>query len=408
MAAEAADQRLDRLAELAVRVGANVQPGQDVEILGFVEHAPLARAAARAAYRAGARFVEVTYGDAHVHRAMIEHADDDVLSWTPQWMVERLRELVGRRGARIFITGDPEPDLLSDLDGERVGRARRVELVREWVRVVGDNALSWTIVAYPSEGWARTVLGEPDVDRLWDALERASRLDEPDPGAAWAARMDELETRAERLTGRRFDAVRFRGPGTDLTIGLLPDVDWAAARFRTSWGQLHMPNLPTEEVYTVPARERTDGVVRSTRPLAFPGTMVRDLEVRFEGGRAVDVDASSGAEIVRAQLASDENAPFLGELALVDGSSRVGQTGLIFGDTLFDENATSHIAYGDGVGGNVRGSGNLSREERAAKGINNATIHVDFMIGGPEIEVDGLAADGTAVPILRNDVWVLD
>jgi aminopeptidase len=401
------DSRLDRYADLAVRVGANVAEGQLVDVWGLVQHAPLMRAVTRAAYGSGARYVDVHYIDQHVRRAMIELGPDEVLTWTPPWLLERARAMGREHAAAIVVTGDPEPELLADLDGERVGRARMLELAQENLRQTNDALVNWTIVSYPNEGWARTVFGEPDVERLWEQVAFAVRLDEPDPVSAWREHMDRLAARADRLNELELDAVRFRGPGTDLTVGLLRESTWCAARFRTSWGREHIPNMPTEEVYTTPDLRRTEGVVRSTRPLAVLGTIVRDLELRFEGGRAVEVSASSGEEVVRAQIDTDEGAAFLGEVALVDGGSRVGQTGLTFFDTLFDENASCHIAYGDAILSAIRGAEGLAEEERRPRGINYSAVHTDFMIGGPDLVVEGLRRDEGPIEIIREDEWLL-
>jgi len=394
------DERLERYAELTVRVGANVQPGQLVDIGGLVEHAPLVRALARACYRAGARYVEASYGDGHVRRARIRHAPEDTLSSTPGWLLERERLLGREHGAAIGITGDPEPDLLADLPGDRVGKARMIALAEETMKQVNERTVNWTGVAFPTEGWAQAVFGEPDVERLWHAVAFCTRLDEDDPVAAWQAHVERLDRRTAALQSLGVASLRFRGGGTDLTVGLLESSLWCGPRSQTAWGLDHVANMPTEEVFTTPDARATEGVVRATRPLALYGNVVRGLELRFEGGRIVDVSAESGADVVRGQLATDERAGYLGEIALVDGSSRVGQTGITFFDTLYDENTTCHLAYGAAYAEAVEG-------DPPAEGFNVSTVHTDVMIGGPEVDVDAITRDGREVPLLRQDVWQL-
>lgn len=403
----ALDARLERYAELAVRVGANVAEGQFVAINAAIEHAPLVRALVRAAYDAAARWIEVRYVDAHVVRAHVERAPENSLSWTPPFALERHRYLVDEGAAVIHVGGNPHPTILADLDQSRVARAQPRELLALASELASRKTLNWTIVAMPNAGWAELVFGEPDVERLWAAVETAVRLDEPDPVAAWHEHIDRLEARAAVLNGLELDAIRFRGPGTDLTIGVHPQAIWKSARSTTSWGRVHVSNMPTEEVYTAPERGRAEGYVRSTRPLALRGTVVRDLEVRFQNGRIVEVDASEGADVVRGQVDQHENGGYLGEISIVDGSSRVGQTGIVFQDTLLDENATCHIAYGSAVINCVEDTQDATPEELLARNINKSTVHTDFMVGGPDVDVDGITRDGRELPILRRGDWVL-
>jgi aminopeptidase len=396
----ATERLIERYADLAVRVGANVQPGQLVEVLARIEHAPVVRAVTRAAYAAGASYVDVLYSDQHVRRAMIEAADEDVLSWTPPWVLSRAKHIGDTNAAIVALTGEAEPELLADLPGERIGKARPLELAEENMRQISELLNNWTVVACPNEGWATSVFGEPDLARLWEAVAFCVRLDEDDPVEAWRDHVKKLNTRADALNDLELDALHFVGPGTDLTVGLLPESRWKGGDSFTVTGIQYVANMPTEEVFTTPAKLRTEGVVRSTRPLELNGQIVRDLVVRFEGGRIVDVQASAGADVVRGQLKTDAGAPFLGEVSLVDGESRVGQTGITFSDTLFDENATCHIAFGGGY--------TEALSDPKAEGANvDSVVHTDFMIGGPDVAVDGLTRDGTTIPLLRDDVWQL-
>jgi aminopeptidase len=262
-----------------------------------------------------------------------------------------------------------------------------------------DRSVNWTGVAFPNEGWARQVFGEPDLERLWELVAFCTRLDEDDPVAAWRDHMARLEARGAKLTELQLDAVHYTGPGTDFTVGLNPNARWMSALFRTADGIEYVPNMPTEEVFTTPDCRRAEGTIRSSRPLALAGEVIEGLQLTVKDGRIVQVDADKGAGIVRGQLESDERAAYFGELALVDGSSRVGQTHTTFFDTLYDENATCHIAYGFGVPEVFAGD--------PGDGMNVSTVHTDFMVGGPELQVDGLTKDGTVVPILREETWLL-
>jgi aminopeptidase len=384
-----------------VSFAANVQPGQTVFVQAEVGHQELVRAIAVAAYRAGARFVDVNYFDPHVKRARIEHADPDTLGFVPDWYGERVLQLGEERAARIFVAGATSPGLLDDLDPVLAGRDLLPRL-KETGQIVSERTTNWTIVPFPTPGWARQVFPDLDGDAALERLRReiahVCRLDEDDPVAAWRERTDATTSAAERLNERSFDALHFHGPGTDLTIGLLPTSIWANARFTTVDGVHHLANLPTEEVFTSPDPERADGTVTSTKPLVFPdGAIVRGLRVRFEGGRAVEVDADEGAGYLQSRTAKDEGAARLGEVALVDEEGRIGPLGTVFYDTLLDENSASHIAFGHGF--------DFSVEREDLERVNRSAIHVDFMIGGDGVDVTGVTRGGDRVPVLRGGAW---
>jgi aminopeptidase len=393
---------VERLADLAVGFAANVQRGQIVAIQAEIGKEEIVRALAASAYRHGAKFVDPVYFDMHVKRARILHADEDTLDFVPSWYGERLLELGRQRCARIGIAGPATPGLLDDLDPARAGRDL-LPALKETGVVVNEATTNWTIVPFPTRAWAERV--HPDLpsdealDRLGREIVHVCRLDEPDPIAAWRERSDTLVGVAERLSARRFSALRFRGEGTDLTVGLLPTTLFLAAKFTTADGIEHMPNLPSEEVFGAPDPRRTDGVVRATKPLVVAGSIVRGLEVEFRDGRAVRIDADEGADILRGYAARDEGASRLGEVALVDGEGRIGRLGTTFFDTLLDENAASHIALG-------RAYDFTAGEEDRAR-VNQSAIHVDFMIGGDDVDVDGVDDDGTEVPVLRGGAWQL-
>jgi aminopeptidase len=398
----ATDARLRAYAQLVVGAGVRLREGQELLVHGDLEHAGLVRAIVEEAYRAGARYVDVLYNDPWLRATRVSEGPDDVLGWTPPWMVARLQRAIDERAAVIGISGGSDADVFAGLDPGRLARARFVDFDKLWLTAVMERGLSWTLIAGATTRWAREVFGEPDVERLSEALAQALRLDDPDPAGAWQRRLDELDARAAAMTARGFDRLRYRGPGTELDVGLIEGARWLAGRGTTVHGQVHAANLPTEEVFTSPHRLRADGVVRSTLPLALRGALVEGLELRLAAGEIVEVRARAGEDVVRAELATDDGARRLGELALVDDSSRVGATGVTFRNTLLDENAASHIAWGQGfswvLGGDASG-------DLAEHGVNDSAIHTDFMIGSPEVDVDGIEPGGTAVPVLRDGRW---
>jgi aminopeptidase len=394
--------RFTRLAELSAH-GANVQEGQVVLVGAEIGLEEQARATAEAAYKRGAKFVDVAYFDPYVKRVRIENADPDTLGFVPAWYGERVLEHAAQNGARILLRSVTAPNLMDGLDKSLLGKDMLPSL-KETFTVISERSTNWCFVPAPHRAWAALVHpalpADEAYERLWRELEHVLRLDEPDPLAAWDNRMAVLSDYAAPLTERRFDAIELRGPGTELTIGLLPTATWSTAEFSTAKGLRHFSNLPSEEIFTTPDPRRTSGHVTATKPLVLnDGTIIRGLTVRFDDGVAVEIDADENAEALRGLTEIDEGASRLGELALVDGEGRIGPLDTVFYNTLLDENASSHIALGNGFPFLI--------EDDDREHSNVSAQHIDFMIGSAELEVDGVTVDGERVPVLRNLAWQL-
>lgn len=394
-----------RFAELAVRVGVNVQPGQGVVVSADVAQAEIARLVVERAYLAGARWVDVLWSDAVVRRSDLMHADLEALTADRPWALERTRSWTDDGIASIALVGTPDPALYAGIDPARMAAVRRQEAIAMQQAVMSEG-WRWTVLTAPNADWATQVYGEPDVDRLWGVVAQAMRLDETDPVEAWRERSAALAARCAALDALQISELRYVGEGTDLTVGLLPDCRWTGGSTVDPGGVAYLPNIPTEEVFTSPDRRRADGVVRLTRPVVIAGQLVEDLRLTFADGRITEVSATTGADLVRSQLDTDPGARSLGEVALVDKESRIAQAGVVFHNTLFDENAGCHVAWGQSFPFAVDKGLELTPDERYALGLNNSSVHTDVVVGGDGLSVTATTPNGPVV-LLRDDIWLL-
>lgn len=403
--------RLDALAEVAVKVGLQLQPGQDLLLTAPIEALPLVRRIAEHAYRAGAGLVTPLLADPDVALARFRSGQDASFDRAAGWLYDGMAKAFDANTARLAIVGE-DPMLLAGQDVGKVSRANRANSVAyrpAMERITGFD-INWNIVAYPGTAWARQVFPdatpEDAVRKLAEAIFAASRVDRDDPVAAWTAHNAALRTTTERLNGLRFSALHYSGPGTDLTIGLADAHEWHGGASTAKNGVTCNPNIPTEEVFTTPHARRVDGHVSSTKPLSYQGTLIDGISVRFAEGRIVEAKASRGLDVLNKVLDTDEGARRLGEVALVPHSSPISRSGLLFFNTLFDENAASHIALGQCYAKCFLDGATLSPEAIAAQGGNASAIHIDWMIGSDLVDVDGIAHDGSRVPLIRRGEWV--
>ena len=405
------EQKLDRLAEVAIRVGLGLAPGQELVMTATLDTLPLVRRITEQAYKAGARLVTTLLNDEEAQLLRYRNAPNESFDYAAGWLYDGMANAFKSGAARLAVAGG-NPALLSQEDPEKVGRANRAvsKAYRPALELITRHDINWTIVAAATPAWAATVFPDLKADealaKLWDAIFAASRVDAPDPVAAWKAHDGGLHRRADLLNEKRYSALHFKATGTDLKVGLADGHLWLGGGMPAGNGLYCIPNMPTEEVFTTPHKDRTEGTVTSTKPLSHQGTMIEGIRVRFEGGRVVEAKADRGQEVLQEMIGTDDGAGRLGEVALVPHSSPIAQSGLLFSNTLFDENAACHIALGQAYSSCLRDGEKLSKEGLAKLGANDSLIHVDWMIGSGDMDVDGITAAGAAEPLIRKGEWV--
>ena len=405
------DQKLGKYADVVVRVGLNLRKGQRLLIRGILEDAPLIRKVTESAYKAGAVFVDVLYTDERLNRIRLEHADPESLTDVPGWLYARYEEYYERMDADLAISST-DPDLLTGISPERIAKYRKAIMQKMEPLRKYENTTNWCVVSTASPAWSKKVFPELSTkeaqEKLWEEIFAGCRIDMPDPVDAWKKHVTNLKKYRDYLNDQRFAALHYIAPGTDLMIGLPEKHLWAGAQAEFKNGITGIPNLPTEEVFTTPHKDKVHGTVHSTRPLSYMGALIEDFSLMFENGRAVKVAAKTGEETLRKLIETDENACRLGEAALVPHSSPIGQRGILFYNTLFDENAACHIALGNSYRETIIGGEDMTEEEFNASGGNKSLVHTDFMIGSDQLDIDGIKADDSRVPLLRAGEWAMD
>ncbi len=405
------EQNLDKLAEVAVHVGLGLKAGQELVMTASLDSIALARRITEHAYRAGASLVTTLYADDEAALMRYRFAPDASFDHAAKWLYDGMGAAFKSGAARLAIAG-ANPSLLSNEDPDKVGRANRAvsAAYRPALELITRHEINWTIVASATPAWAAAMFPNdpPDaaVAKLWEAIFKTTRINLDDPVGAWKRHDAELHKRAAQLNAKRYAALRYRGPGTDFRLGLSDGHLWLGGGTTAGNGNYCIPNMPTEEVFTTPHKDRADGTVTATKPLSHQGTMIEGIRVRFEGGRIVEAHASRGEEVLRKLIDTDDGARRLGEVALVPHSSPIASSGMLFFNTLFDENAASHIALGQAYSSCLEGGDKMTPEELAAHGANDSLIHVDWMIGSGQLDIDGETATGTIEPLMRKGEWV--
>lgn len=411
MTLENFNENLKKYARLIAETGVNVQDNHTVVLQISVDQAPLARLITEEAYRLGAAEVIVQWSDETIQREFLAHAATDRIENVPQYKIDQTDDWIAKGASRISVVSS-NPDALAGVDAQRVAAFQTAngKALVNLRKATQANKVSWTVVAAASEGWAAKVFpelatSEEQVDALWNEIFNTTRIYEENPVIAWDIHDKKLQEKAAELNEQQFTALHYTAPGTDLTIGLPKNHLWEGAGSYNARGEEFMANMPTEEVFTAPDSRRVDGYVSSTKPLSYAGTIISGMKFTFKDGKVVDFSAEQGEEALKNLLAIDEGAKHLGEVALVPDPSPISQSGLIFYNTLFDENASNHLAFGSAYAFNLQGGTEMSEEELAEAGLNRSQTHVDFMVGSDKMNIDGIKEDGTIVPVFRNGDW---
>lgn len=405
------DEMLGKYADVVVRIGLNLRKGQRLLLRGILDDAPLIRKVTESAYKAGAIYVDVAYTDEHITRIRFEYADPETLTEVPNWMFSRYEEYYERMDAELAISS-ADPELLTGIDPDLIAKNRKAMMQKMEPLRKYESTTNWCVVSTASPSWAKKVFPnvslEEAQEKLWEEIFVSCRINTPDPVAAWNQHIEKLKQYRDYLNTQRFSALHYSAPGTDLTIGLPDKQLWQGAQAEFKNGITGIPNLPTEEVFTTPHKNQTNGIVTSTMPLNYAGVLIEDFSLTFEKGRVVKVTAKKGEETLKKMIETDENASRLGEVALVPNSSPISQRKILFYNTLFDENASCHLALGNSYRDTIIGGEDMDAEEFAACGGNKSLVHTDFMIGSDKLDIDGIRQDGTREPVMRAGEWAFE